>query len=613
MYKTGDIVRLLPDGTVGFIGRNDSQVKIRGNRVELSEIESAIRKIDYVSDITVQTIKHDANNEIVAYVVVNNDLDEMELKNSICDHVSKYKPEYMVPSYVIKLDEIPLNVNGKVDKRALPDVDRDSLYAEYVAPRDENEKEIVNAFEKALDLDKIGIYDDFIRLGGDSLTAIKLLNYIESDDITIADIFTFRTPEAIARNMSEFSFDLDIYSLEEGCPLNAAQINVFADVNVYNKVNAYHIPGVISISKEYGFEKILDSLDKLLDMHPILSTHLTERYEINDNSISNSDLLKDLMTTVKKFGIKEIGNIIKKYGIKDVKGIYKMIRTTIKLFKGEYPYLVMGDKPPISVGSNLDMDIIVDFFAESFDLYNYLSKFMIVETDESYYLLYMVHHIIFDAISAGVFKRDLMTLMDGGSIDFDDTFLKTSAFTHQIKNTEKFDEAHEFYKPMLLNLDDVGILQEGNPSSEGYNISSYDLEFDKNAFKSFLNNVRISENVLFTSVFSYALSQFVKGDKVIFTMIENGRDRFTENFIGMTSNVMPMVIDCKNQSINSYVEDVADTVYGVLRHSYYPILLLYQRYDFEVNILFQFVPNWIADDFLTEISYGILCSGLSKR
>ena len=147
----------------------------------------------------------------------------------------------------------------------------------------------------------------------------------------------------------------------------------------------------------------------------------------------------------------------------------------------------------------------------------------------------------------------------------------------------------------------VGILLEDNPSVEGYSMSSYDLKFDKTTFKSFLRNTGISENVLFTCVFSYTLSQFVNGNKVIFTMIENGRDRFDENFIGMTSNVMPVVIDCNKQSINSYIDDVADTVYGVLRHSYYPILLLYQKFDFEVNILFQYVPNWIADDFAEDI------------
>ena len=97
--------------------------------------------------------------------------------------------------------------------------------------------------------------------------------------------------------------------------------------------------------------------------------------------------------------------------------------------------------------------------------------------------------------------------------------------------------------------------------------------------------------------YSPVLSQFVNGDKVLFTMIENGRDRFNENFIDLTSNVMPVVIDCNNQNINSYMDDVADIVYGVLRHNYYLLLLLYQKYDIEIGILFQYVPNWIADDF----------------
>lgn len=96
--------------------------------------------------------------------------------------------------------------------------------------------------------------------------------------------------------------------------------------------------------------------------------------------------------------------------------------------------MVKGDKPPISVESNVDRNILIDFFAESFDFYNYLSKFMIVESKESYYLFYMVHHIIFDAVSAGVFKSDLMTLLDGGNVDFDDGFLKVSFNTSNKKH-----------------------------------------------------------------------------------------------------------------------------------------------------------------------------------
>jgi hypothetical protein len=220
---------------------------------------------------------------------------------------------------------------------------------------------------------------------------------------------------------------------------------------------------------------------------------------------------------------------------------------------------------------------------------------MIIEYDDTYYLLYVIHHIIFDATSTGIFKKDFMTLLDGGSVDLDETFLKSSAFTHQIKNTEKFDEASEFYEPILSDMGGVGSLVEDN-SSEGYNISYYDLEFDKDAFQSFLGNAGISENILFTGVFAYTLSQFVDGDKVLFTIIENGRDRFHEDFIGMTANVIPLVVDCQDRSINSYIENMANLIYGVSRYSYYPIFLLNHKYDFRVNILFQYVPNWILDE-----------------
>ena len=118
------MVRLLPDASIGIVGRRDSQVKIRGNRVELSEVEAAIREIDYIEDVTVHTIKNGDNNELVAYVVSDK---TDNLKDSICDYVSTHKPDYMVPSFVIKLDSIPLNINGKVDRRALPEVDVSSL------------------------------------------------------------------------------------------------------------------------------------------------------------------------------------------------------------------------------------------------------------------------------------------------------------------------------------------------------------------------------------------------------------------------------------------------------------------------------------------------------
>ena len=204
MYKTGDVARYLPDGTMGIVGRLDSQVKIRGNRVELSEVEITIRGFDYVEDVTVQTMIHDGNKELVAYIVMSDDFDA-NITDYIQDKVNECKPSYMVPSFVVKMDKIPLTINGKVDKRSLPDVDRGSLRVAYVPPSTDNERIIVEAFEKVFNQDKIGIYDDFTSLGGDSLIAIKLMSILakKSIEISFNVILDAKTPYAIASYLEE--------------------------------------------------------------------------------------------------------------------------------------------------------------------------------------------------------------------------------------------------------------------------------------------------------------------------------------------------------------------------------------------------------------------------
>ncbi len=203
LYRTGDMVRLLPDGSIGLVGRRDGQVKIRGNRVELSEVEAVIRDLNYIVDVTVQTIKNRDNYELVAYVVVSEELNDNVLRNSIQKHIGIFKPDYMIPSFVISLNEIPVNINGKVDKSALPEIDLISLKSEYIAPTTEVEKKIVDAFETVFNQKNIGLNDNFISLGGDSITAIKIMSILsdKSIDIDAREIFKNKTPYNIVKSL----------------------------------------------------------------------------------------------------------------------------------------------------------------------------------------------------------------------------------------------------------------------------------------------------------------------------------------------------------------------------------------------------------------------------
>ncbi|MCR5026154.1 MAG: amino acid adenylation domain-containing protein, partial [Methanobrevibacter sp.] len=536
LYRTGDMVRILPDGSIAIVGRRDSQVKIRGNRVELSEVEDVIRGIDYIEDVTVQTVSHKGNDELVAYVVVNDSMyGEDNLIESVRSYVGDYKPDYMVPSFVIRLDKIPLNVNGKVDRRSLPDVDFESLRAEYVAPRSENERRIVEAFEKVFNQDNIGVYDDFVRLGGDSLTAIKILSYLDNSGISAADILSLHTPHEIAKNMSARSFDLDLYDLESGCPLNEAQLNVYLDIVANDKVDAYLIPLIMNISRKYSISEIQNALNTILDVHPILEMC-----------------------------------------VEDNQGV---------------PYLIKGSKPDISVAKTADNE----FLLKPFNLSESLSRFLIVENENDYTLFAVFHHIVFDALSDRVFKRDLQSILDGISVELDDSFLKMSSFNKLIPESEEYGEAENFYDSMLANCEESGVLLD-SVFADGPGLYQDDLEMDFSLIKPFLDKNSISENVLFTSAFAYTLSRFVGSDKVLFNIIENGRDRFNNfNSIGMFVNTLPLAVDCKNSDISSFVNYMSDLVYDVMKYNYYPFRLLANEYNIDSSILFQFMPDWIDE------------------
>lgn len=186
LYRTGDLVRWLPDGTIDFIGRADGQVKVRGFRIELGEIENAISEVKGVKDRVV-IVRSDLPGEkqLVAYVVPTDEGTDTggqeELIHAVREHLRNSLPGYMVPTAFMLLSELPLNANGKVDRKALPTPElRDrTMEVKHVAARNANEKILSEIWSDLLNVDGIGIYDNFFDLGGHSLIGIQLLARVE--------------------------------------------------------------------------------------------------------------------------------------------------------------------------------------------------------------------------------------------------------------------------------------------------------------------------------------------------------------------------------------------------------------------------------------------------
>ena len=179
LYKTGDLARYLPDGNIEFLGRIDHQVKIRGFRIELGEVEAALTEHPLVRE-TVVIAREDVpgDKRLVAYVVLA--AEKTFTVNELRQFLQQRLPEYAIPGSFMRLDSLPLNPNRKVDRKALPvpPKTRPQLSQSYVAPETATERKLASIWQQVLGLEQIGINDDFLNLGGDSLLATQIINRI---------------------------------------------------------------------------------------------------------------------------------------------------------------------------------------------------------------------------------------------------------------------------------------------------------------------------------------------------------------------------------------------------------------------------------------------------
>ena len=206
MYRTGDLVRLLPDGNIEFLGRIDHQVKIRGFRIELGEIESEILQLDGVKETLVLAREDQTSDKyLCAYLVAEGEIKADELKK----YLTKKLPEYMIPSHFVQLEKMPLTLNGKADRRALPEPERE-LSIEYVAPRNMTEETLVRIWGNVLGSDIVGIHDNFFDLGGHSLKAAMTVNKINDElriNVSLAEFYANPSIAGIMEHINRLEED----------------------------------------------------------------------------------------------------------------------------------------------------------------------------------------------------------------------------------------------------------------------------------------------------------------------------------------------------------------------------------------------------------------------
>ncbi len=279
LYLTGDLVKRGADGQLEYIGRKDFQVKIRGQRIELGEIEAALEKQGGVKQAVVTASEVGSSQHLVAYISGDAAADS-ELKQQL----SEVLPGYMVPSLIVRLAQLPLSSNGKVDRKALPAPDFSAVQKEYQAPETETEYRLAVIWQELLQVEQVGRTDNFFELGGHSLLATRLVSQIErqmNKQLTLKAVFEAPTLMGQARELKESVASqlpkLTRANRSKTMPLSYAQQRLWIVDQLEGVGTAYNMPVLLKISGELQVTALERAIALLIKRHEILRTTYIER------------------------------------------------------------------------------------------------------------------------------------------------------------------------------------------------------------------------------------------------------------------------------------------------------------------------------------------------
>jgi amino acid adenylation domain-containing protein len=279
IYRTGDFGRYLDDGNILLTGRCDGQIKLRGYRIELSEIENCLCKYPTVSFATVILWGAENHEELSAYYTVSEKTDQNELRQFLVN----YLPDYMIPAWFTELEKFPVTSNGKLDKKALPAPVKISGSVDGSASKDALEIKLCKIWEELLLLNQVGREDNFFKLGGNSLTAIRLVSRIHREfnvEISIWEVFKHSTVASLAKLLKSKNSSLfnPIVKAEKKdyYPLSYAQSRIWVLSKMEGQNVLYNLPAVLLLKGTLDTEVFEQAWNAVIQRHESLRTVFIE-------------------------------------------------------------------------------------------------------------------------------------------------------------------------------------------------------------------------------------------------------------------------------------------------------------------------------------------------
>ncbi len=557
VYRTGDIVRYLPDGNIQFVGRRDGQVKIRGFRIELKEVESIIRQFPGIKDATVQAFDEEGGGKfIAAYIVSDQTVDIEALNNFILEE----KPPYMVPAVTMQIDAIPLNQNQKVNKRALPKPEKKAAAGveEVNAPMNVLEEELHALVAEIVNNKDFGITTPLSYAGLTSISSIRLAVQVNKrygvalDSKSLAKTGTLQSVEnEILRQMLAGGTVQAEQPKEHlgrtTVPLSYAQTGVYFDCLKNPTSTIYNIPYLLSYPAGTDATKLAEAVKRVVESHPELQVH----FKTEGDAI--------VQTTNDSVPV-EVPQM-------------KMTRTELDAYKNEFVRPFNLQKPP-------------------------LYRFEVVETEQGIHLLMDLHHLVFDGGSADLFIRQINSVLEGQDIDSETySYLDFVADQQAAEDSDAFRAAQQFFAEKLQTCEGASEIPADLPKTEEVGLIGEAVccpDYDKAT--AFCREQGITPAHLFFAATAYVVSRYTNNRDVYLCTVSSGRSNLKiADTVGMFVNTLALGLNIADVTVEEFLKQASDTFDQTLRHEDYPFARIANDFAFRPAIAYAYQVGVLSE------------------
>jgi amino acid adenylation domain-containing protein len=545
LYRTGDQVRWGQNGNLEFLGRLDQQVKVRGYRIELEEIEAALQAHEAVSACAV-IVREDqlAGKRIVAYVATN-----APKKTEFREFLKERLPDYMVPSAFVELEQLPLTPNGKVDRKALPAPEKEwGERKGYVGPRNGEEEILCGLFAEILNRDRVGVHDDFFAIGGHSLLATRLVSRIRATlgvEVALRSVFESPTIAGLAsqlqddRRSQQVQMALQRHPKAERAPLSYSQRRLWFINELQGRSTEYNMPEAVRLRGKLDVNALQRALQTIVDRHEVLRTYFREERGEPVQIIAPSLALEIPIEDLSRLSEEE------------------QQRQVMAFANNEW--------------------------SAPFDLaHGPLLRIKLLKlAEEDHVLLRTFHHIVSDGWSIGVFMREFKDLYEAYSQGRENPlpelplqFADFALWQIQATGEGLLDQDLQFWKKHLAGIpDELEIPRDRpRPAVQTYTAAACAITLPAEKLAALKRGGRSTLYMTLLTAFAVLLHRYSgQDDIVVGSPIANRQDERLEGLIGFFANTLVMRVGVDpNASFGELLDRVREMSLDAYRHQHVP-------------------------------------------